>query len=134
MAAAQGPPDDPVVVAVLNTNDDVVELLRLWLENAGFVVVSAHVDAIKRGEVDLEQFVTQHKPKVAVYDVPPPYERQWAFLTHLRQNLLTDTAFVITSTNAARLRELVGTSEPVLEIVGKPYDLDQILAAVKRAI
>ena len=133
MPAAQ-PPDNPVVVAVFNTNDDVVELLRLWLENAGFVVVSAHVDAIKRGEVDVEQFITQHKPKVAVYDVPPPYERQWAFFTHLRRNLLSDTTFVITTTNAAHLRELVGTSERIYEIVGKPYDLDEILAAVKRAL
>jgi CheY-like chemotaxis protein len=124
---------DPAVVAVFNTNDDVVELLRLWLEQAGFVVVSAHVDAIKRGEVDLAQFVTQHRPSVIVYDIPPPYDRQWAFLAHLRQHVLQDRTFVLTTTNERRLREIVHTDEDVHEIIGKPYDLDVILNAVRNA-
>ena len=122
-------------VAVFNTNDDVVELLRIVLENAGFVVISAHVDRIKRGEVDLEHFVTQHQPKVIVYDIPPPYDRQWAFLNHMRRlPFLRDIPFVLTSTNAAKLRELVGTDEMIYEIIGKPYDLEQIVTAVKNSL
>lgn len=44
-------PDRPLTVTVFNTSDDVVELLRALFEQRGFVVVSAHLDDIKRGAV-----------------------------------------------------------------------------------
>lgn len=128
------PNDAPITIAVLNTSDDVVELLRIVFEQAGFVVVSAHLDDIKRGETDLDRMIAQHSPSVIVYDVAPPYDRQWAFMQHLRaMPPLQRLPFVLTTTNAARLREIVGTDAMVHEIVGKPYDLDQILNAVRSA-
>lgn len=124
----------PAVIAVLNSNDDVVELLRMVLEQRGFVVVSAHLDAIRRGEQSLVDFVTEHDPKVIVYDLVPPYDRSWRFLEHLRQTPhLKDRAFVITSTNAQRAAEIIGTAAHVFEIVGKPYDIEQIVTTVARA-
>ncbi len=41
--------------------------------------------------------------------------------------------FVMTSTNAQRLQELVGSHQQVYEIVGKPFDLDEVVRAVKEA-
>jgi CheY-like chemotaxis protein len=123
------------LVAVLNANEDVVELLRILLEEAGHIVVSAHVDAIRRGQVDLEQFVGQHRPEVVVYDIAPPYEHQWAFLNHMRRlPVLQGIPFVLTSTNPARLRELAKADEKIYEIIGKPYDLQDILTAVKQSL
>jgi CheY-like chemotaxis protein len=125
--------DVPQTVAVLNTNDDVVELLRILFEQTGYVVVSAHLDDIKRGAVDIEALIRQHRPAVIVYDIAPPYDRQWAFMNHMRSRPVFDgIPFVLTTTNAARVREIVG--EDVLEIVGKPYDLDEIVRAVQTAI
>jgi hypothetical protein len=40
---------------------------------------------------------------------------------------------VLTTTNEKRLREFVSTSEPVIEIFGKPYDMKEVTAAVRRA-
>ena len=40
---------------------------------------------------------------------------------------------VLTSVNPDRATEVVGQSEMVYEIVGKPVDLDRIVAAVKEA-
>jgi DNA-binding NtrC family response regulator len=40
--------------------------------------------------------------------------------------------WVLTTTNKGALDELVG-STPALEIIGKPFDLDQMLETVKRA-
>ena len=123
------------VVAIFNANDDVVELLRVVFEQAGFLAVSAHVDAIRRGTVDVERFVRTHAPRAIVYDVAPPYDRQWAFLQHMRSLAgMADIPFVVTSTNAARLKDWVGTDEQIYEIIGKPYDLEDILGAVKRAV
>ncbi len=121
------------VVAILNSNDDVVELLRVAVEQAGLVAISAHVDAVKRGDVSLLEFVKLHDPDVVIYDIVPPYDRGWRFLEHLRETALRNRQFVITSTNPTRAAELAGTSEDIYEIIGKPYDLDRIVDAVREA-
>lgn len=127
-------PKRPPVVAILNSNDDLVELLRNLLEQAGFVTVTGHIDDVRRGNLDLVNFVKQHQPNVIVYDLVPPYDRSWTYLYLLRDSEpLRGRPFVLTSVNAARAREVVGKSEMVYEIVGKPLDLDQVVTAVKEA-
>ena len=122
------------VVAVLNTNDDIVEMLRIVLEHAGFVVVSAHVDAVRRGEQSLADFVEEHDPELILYDLTPPYDRSWRFLEHLRETPhLAGRKFIITSTNAARAADIIGNAAHVYEVIGKPYDIDEIVRAVRRA-
>ena len=124
----------PPVAAILNSNDDVVELLRQLLEQAGFVKVTGHIDDVRRGHLDLVNFVKQHDPNVIVYDLVPPYDRSWNYLDLLRHSEpLRDRRFVLTSVNAARAKEAVGESAMVYEIVGKPLDLDQVVAAVREA-
>ncbi len=122
------------VVAVFNTSDDVVEMLRIALEQGGFVVVSAHLDEIRRGSVNLASFVEEHQPRVILYDIAPPYDRSWRFLEHVREaDAMRGRAFVITTTNVARLREFVSAQTEAYEIVGKPYDIKAIVNAVRRA-
>ena len=121
------------VVAIFNSNDDIVEMLRFALEHAGLIVVSGHVDAIRRGQQRLSDFVEEHNPSVILYDVMPPYDRSWRFLAHLRDTpSLRGRRFVITSTNPQRVREVAG-EEHVLEIVGNPHDLEAIVTTVESA-
>ncbi len=126
----------PPVVAVLNTSDDTVELIRTYLENEGFLVVSAHVNELRRGEQSLAETIAEHHPAVAIMDLAPPYDRAWRFLQHCRAHeLLKGVQWVLTSTNPVRVREIASTTEnePIHEIIGKPYDLREIVAAVKTA-
>ena len=121
-------------VAIFNTNDDLVELLRAAIEGAGFVAVSGHIDDARRGTLLLSAFVEEHNPKVIVYDIAPPYDRHWAFLQHVReQPYMAGRQFVLTTTNVARVRENIGIDEPIYEIVGKPYDIGEVVNAVKEA-
>jgi DNA-binding NarL/FixJ family response regulator len=123
-----------IVVAVFDTNNDVVELLRVSLEQAGFVVVSGHIDDLRRGALDLASFVRQHDPRVIVYDIAPPYDAHWRFLEHVRQSPeMQGRGFVLTSTNVQRTEEIIGTREPIHELIGRPYDLEQITRAVREA-
>jgi DNA-binding NarL/FixJ family response regulator len=124
----------PPVVAILNSNDDVVEMIRNLVEQAGFVSVHGHIDDVRRGRLDLVNFIQQHDPSVIVYDLVPPYDRSWNYLQTLRNTeLMEGRQFVITSVNAARAREVVGSSDMVYEIIGKPVDLDAIASAIKEA-
>lgn len=125
----------PPVVAILNTNDDIVELLRAGVERAGLVAVSAHVDDIRRGRSSLNDFIREHDPIVIVYDVAPPYESSWRYLELLRQAPnMRGRQFVVTSANMARAKELGGAGENVYEIVGKPYDIDALVDVVREAV
>lgn len=125
----------PPVVAILNTNDDTVEMLRMMLESEGMVAVSAHVSAIRRGELDFGGFIEEHDPAVIIYDIPPPYDRSWLMLQHLKATpSVGKRKFVLTSTNPARVAQVASPDQPVLEIIGKPYDLQLIVDAVREAL
>lgn len=124
----------PTVVAVVNTNPDVVRLLRMALEQAGFVVLVLHIEDMKSGATDIETMLGQHNPRVIVYDVAPPYEQNWRFLDHLRTNTsFRGRQFVLTTVNAKRLQQVVGKDESVYEIAGEATDLEQIIRAAKEA-
>ena len=127
----------PKVVAVLNTSDDTVELLRVYLENEGYVVVSAHVSKLKRGELSIDKHIADHGPDAVIFDISPPYDTTWIFLEHLRAHpSMKKRPFVLTSTNVKRVHEIVASSadETVHEIIGKPYDLRELVAAVKKVV
>ena len=125
----------PPVVAILNTNDDTVEMLRTMIESQGMVAVSAHVSDLRRGQLDFSGFIAEHDPQVVIYDVPPPYDRSWLFFEHLRSlPIMEKRKFVVTSTNPARLQQIASPDQPVHEIIGKPYDLQMIVDAVKKSI
>ena len=120
------------VVAIVNTNPDLVELLKARSEAAGFVALVIHIADIRAG-LDLETVLEQHDPRVIVYDVVPPYERNWRFLQHLRDTLLDGRQFVLTSPNERALSRVVGRDEKVYEIVEDGTDIDAIVQAVKEA-
>ena len=122
-------------VLVLNSSQDTIDVLKLALEQEGFAVAWAHVSGVKSGETDLLTLVDQHAPDVIIYDIALPYEENWTFLRLLQSSEpLQNIPWVITTTHKQRLRELVGACGEVYEVIGKPYDLEQIVAAVKSAL
>ena len=122
------------VIAVVNTNPDLVRLLRVNLEAAGFIVFVIHIETIKLGGTDVESVLRQHDPQVIVYDVAPPYDMNWAFLDHLRTSIaFKGRHFVLTTVNVSRVQQIVGPEETVYEVVGEPTDVLTVVRAVKEA-
>ena len=125
----------PKCVCVFNTTPDIVELLRIVLEQAGYVVVSAYTYDLRDSKVDVDLLVRQHQPDLVIYDIAPPYDENWRLFLHFRNMpALKGLKFLVTTTNIKRVREASGTDQELFEIVGKPYDLGLIIDAVKKAI
>jgi CheY-like chemotaxis protein len=122
------------VVAIFNSSPDTVDMLRFVLERADFVVVSAYTWELREGQVDALGFLREHQPSVIVYDVAPPYEPNWRLFEHIRGILpLADHRWVLTTTNVRQVRQVAGENCELIEIIGKPYDLQQVVTAVQRA-
>lgn len=124
----------PVTVAVVNTSPDTVDLLRMPLERAGFVVVSCFTYDIRDGKLDFEAFMRMHRPSVIAYDIAVPYVKNFRLYEHVRSMpAVQNSKFVLTSTNAAVVQKLVGRDEKVYEVVDKTENLDRIIKAIKDA-
>jgi DNA-binding NtrC family response regulator len=121
-------------VAVINSSQDTVEMLRALLERQGWETVEGHVDDIKRGRLDFIEYLETHDPGVLIWDVPPPYDQNWAFLRLVRSSRAMDNRVVIvTTTNKAALERFVGPTD-ALEIFSKPYDVDILIDTLTRTL
>jgi CheY-like chemotaxis protein len=126
--------DRPKIIAIFNTNQEVLDLVRESLQQAGYATVVAHIDDLKRGRLDMIQFVEEHKPDVIVYDVAPPYDTNWTFLRLMRNSkVMQRSAFVVTTTNKRALEDLIGPNDAI-ELLCKPYDLQQLVEACTSAM
>ena len=122
-------------LAIIKTSPDTVDMLRIIFQKAGMLVVSGLTYDIRDGRMNLHGFMQQHKPDVMIYDIAPPYDQNWAFFEHLRETgVLGGIPVVLTSTNVRSVKALVGDVPDVHEIVGKPYDLNELLEAVRQAM
>ena len=125
----------PPTVAVFNTSEDTTEMLRTVLELAGYVVVTAFTHALRDGKTDLQALMVQYQPSVIVYDIALPYEQNWRLYERIRSSPACENVrFVLTTTNVAQVRKVAGVDAPILEIVGKPYDLDELVRLVHAAV
>jgi DNA-binding NarL/FixJ family response regulator len=125
---------DKPIIAVFNSSTDTVDMLRTVLEREGFHTVSGQIADLKKGELDFIAFIEHHRPAVIVYDISPPYETNWTFLRLVRSSKPAQgTRFILTTTNKPALDELVGETDAI-EIIGKPYDLDRVVDAVRTAL
>ena len=123
------------VVAILNSADDVIEMLSLALEGAGFATVSARLSEIQSGVMDLVALVRAHRPVAIVYDLPRPYEANWNFLRLLKEvQSLSRLGWVLTTLDKTALEAAVGPASVVQIVLGKPYGLDEVVAAVRQSL
>ena len=123
-------------VALFNASDDTVEMVRGLLMKSGNdqIVISCHFADLKKGIVDFGRFIAHHNPEVVIVDLSPPYDENWHFFVTMRDSpYMEGRGLVLTTTNKNRLDEVLGSDSHALEVVGRPKDLEEIAAAIRRA-
>jgi len=119
------------LIAVMNSSADLVRVLQTALEEDGFRTVTL-VSTIADGAAGPLAFLRTHAPVAAVYSISPPYRESWDILREIRQRW-PGGHYVITTTNLGALRACVGPAD-ALELIGKPFDLDEITQALRRVL
>ena len=120
-------------IAIVNSNDELIDILSEVFRRDGYDVVTAHSRDVREGKVELTELMAGSDPAVLLYDVAVPYDENWQFVRGLRQSReLEGRQLILTTTNKRALEQLVGPTD-TYEIVGKPFDVQQIREAVKRA-
>ena len=136
LLAAHPPAPAPCAVALFNASDDTVEMVLRMLSASGICgLAGCHFADLKKGNIDFVQFLARHDPQVVIFDISPPYAENWQFFNAIRGvKAMEGRGLVLTTTNKNRLDEVVGADSAAIEIVGKPYDLQQITAAITAAL
>jgi CheY-like chemotaxis protein len=123
------------VVAVINTNDDLVQGLARDLESDGYTVATAHIENIKSGSEDFIAFLKRHEPAAVIYDIAIPYDDNWTFLNLLRElPMCGRIPFVVTTVNKAALEARVGPTDTIEIRGGHADDVQPTLEALRRAL
>jgi CheY-like chemotaxis protein len=124
----------PVVVAVLNSNQDVLRLIRSTLQDEGYAVVTEHIISFRDGDANLTRFLRTHHPSVVLYDLAPPYQENWNFLQLLcKIPEIAAIPMVLTTVNKRALENTVGKTN-AFEFLGTRDNLGPVVAEINRSV
>ena len=121
------------IVALFNASDDTVDMVQSLLTASGTAqtLIWCHFADLKKGIVDFDKYISKHNPEVAIFDLSPPYDENWHFFKTMRDSpIMEGRGIVLTTTNKARLDEVLGEDSQALEVVGRLKDLQEIAAAI----
>ena len=122
-------------IALFNGSEDTVEMLTVSLTERGYRAVSGMTDNVKSGTLDFIGFMSTHKPDAIIWDIAPPYDRNWNFFKMVRElRPLEQYPIVLTTTHKKHLDDLAGQETNAIEIIGKPYDMQMIVDAVVKGL
>jgi DNA-binding response OmpR family regulator len=123
------------LVAIFNSNMEFLDRLREAIDAEGYAAVTARLAEIQSGTLDLVAFIDRHDPELIIYNLPRPIERHWNFLRLLKEtDSLKARIWILTTTDKDALDAAVGSSGLIDIVFGQPYDVADVVAAVRVAL
>jgi DNA-binding response OmpR family regulator len=122
------------VVALFNASDDTIDMIQrlLTAADSGQTLIWCHFADLKKGIVNFDKYIAKHNPEIVIFDLSPPYDENWQYFKTMRDaKAMQRRGVVLTTTNKARLDEVLGEDSHALEVVGRTKDLREIGAAIK---
>jgi DNA-binding response OmpR family regulator len=119
----------PKLVAMLNSNDDLVRLIRETLHDEGYLTIQAHITDLRDGNIDITRFLEDRDPPVIIYDLAAPFTLNWQFFQIFSAHrAMRNRRVILTTNNAAALKDICGVE--ALQVVGADEDLAELVARV----
>jgi CheY-like chemotaxis protein len=118
-------------IMVYNDTDEILELFKELLTDEGYEVVLASY-----GIEDIP-LIEKTNPDLLILDyIPTREETGWQLLQKLKMKHSTENIPVVICTTAYKLAEEIQgyLTEHRVEVVRKPFNIEDLLAAVKRAL
>ena len=122
------------IVALFNASDDTIDIVQTLLtaSDGEQRLISCYFADLKKGIVNFDKYMDRNNPEVVIVDLSPPYDENWHFFEEMRgSETMKGRGVVLTTTNKARLDEVLGADSHALEVVGRPQDLQQIGAVIR---
>ncbi len=120
-------------VAVFNNDEFLLDALAEGLRLAGIQSACYLIEDLKSGKRDFARAIADSQADVVLYDLTPPFDRNWEFLQTIREGARAsagDVPVVLTTSNKSALQEFLGLQN-ITEFVGKPYELQEVVRALQ---
>lgn len=122
-----------IKVAVMNTSKEITEMLSHVLQDAGYRTCTTYTYLFKGEEEEFDEYIEANDPDIILYDIAPPYrENYFLFEALYARKSANKIPFILTTTNKNALESFVGKTQ-THELIGKPFDLQEILDSIKKA-
>ncbi len=112
-----------VTLLVINSNVDTIELLTDWFTALGSTIHHARGKELCADLNEARQLVHTIRPNVILFDLAPPYDRNWMCFEHLRTHAVFDAVPVLLTTANRRALDQISGPTDAFEIIGSPHDL-----------
>jgi CheY-like chemotaxis protein len=113
-------------ILVVEDDDDIREVVASFLQDAGYTVAAA-----ANGAVALEM-VERNPPLAILLDMKMPIMDGWEFARKYRSQPLTPAPIIVMT--AAHDAVARASQVQAVGVLGKPFDLDDLLSIVKGAL
>ncbi len=125
---------DQLKVAILNTSKEIVEVVQELFQSEGYKTCGAFTYLFKDNESLFDEFIDSNNPDIIIYDIALPYKENFSLFKKLSGKMKANhVPFILTTTNKEALESMVGKTN-THELIGKPYDTQEIIDAVHRSL
>lgn len=124
--------EDKPTIGIVNSQQEIIEIIGLAVEMAGMKHVFKFADEIKDNPYSFIKMIRDNNLRMAVWEILPPYgtgceliRKLWSEFEEVR-----NIPFILTTTHppsAEKLAQEIGA-----EIIPRPFDIDQIIDAIQR--
>lgn len=128
-SAIQHPSSSRPLILAVDDDYAVIELLRMCLEHEGFRVITA------RDGLQALAMLRRYKPDVVILDIYMPMLDGWGVLEVIRSDEhLRHLPVILLTVERSPKSILRGWEEGVDCFISKPFDPDDLIAIIKRAL
>jgi hypothetical protein len=122
------------IVAVITRTTEITDLLRILLEDEGFIVATAYIHEFRQGQLDPAAFCATHQLNAVIYEITLPYQSAWQFFQqHFLPACGLPSKHFILTTKMFNPSSLAGLP-PTLKLIEQPFDIQEIITAVWQAV